>query len=66
LLDGCKALAAAVGMPRLLAGANMARQEVYGHLIDRGFRTEIQGVSMHKDNDPGYSRPGVYILDDWR
>jgi hypothetical protein len=66
LLDGCEALAAAVGMPRLLAGANMARHEVYRHLIDRGFRTEIQGVSMHKDNDPGYCRPGVYILDDWR
>ena len=66
LLDACAALAAAVGMPNLLAGANMARDEAYRHLVARGFRTQIQGVSMHKDNDPGYCRPGAYIIDDWR
>ena len=66
LLDACEALAAAVGMPKVLAGANMARHEAYRHLVARGYRTEIQGVSMHKDNDPGYCRPGVYVLDDWR
>ena len=66
LLDACGALAVAVGMPKLLAGANMARHEAYRHLVDRGFRTEIQGVAMHRHNDPGYCRPGVYIIDDWR
>jgi len=29
-----------------------------------GFRTEIQGVTMHRQNDAGYYRPGVYIIDD--
>ena len=66
LLDACGALAAAVDMPKLLAGANMARHEAYRHLVARGFRTEIQGVTMHRHNDPGYCRPGVYVLDDWR
>ncbi len=66
LLDACEALAVAVGMPNLLAGANMARHEAYRHLVDRGFRTEIQGVRMHRHNDPGYCRPGAYIIDDWR
>jgi hypothetical protein len=66
LLDVCEALAVAVGMPNLLAGANMARHEAYRHLVARGSRTEIQGVAMHKDDDPGYSRPGAYIIDDWR
>jgi ribosomal protein S18 acetylase RimI-like enzyme len=66
LLDACEALAVAAGMPNVLAGANMARHEAYRHLVNRGFRTEIQGVSMHKDNDPGYSIPGAYIIDDWR
>jgi hypothetical protein len=42
------------------------RQEAYGHLVARGFRTEIQGVSMRKDNDPGYCRPSAYVIDDWR
>jgi hypothetical protein len=66
LLEACEALAAKVNMPNLLAGTNMAREEAYRQLIARGFRTQIQGIAMHKDNDPGYSRPGIYILDDWR
>jgi GNAT superfamily N-acetyltransferase len=66
LLDACGTLAVAVGMRSVLAGANMARHEAYGHLVDRGFRTEIQGVAMHRKNDPGYCRPGLYIIDDWR
>jgi GNAT superfamily N-acetyltransferase len=66
LLDACEALAVAVGMPNLLAGANMARHEAYRHLVARGFRTAIQGVAMHRHNDPGYCRPGAYIIDDWR
>ena len=66
LLDACGALAVAVGAPNVLAGANMARHEAYRHLVDRGFRTVIQGVAMHRPNEPGYSRPDVYALDDWR
>jgi hypothetical protein len=52
-------------MPNLLAGANMARHEAYRHLVDRGFRTEIQGVTMHRHNEPGYCPPN-YIIDDRR
>jgi len=66
LLDACEALAVAVGMSKVLAGANMARHEAYRHLVARGFRTEIQGVTMHRQNDPGYCRPGAYVIDDWR
>jgi GNAT superfamily N-acetyltransferase len=66
LLDACEALAVTVGMPRLLAGMNMAHHEAYRHLVARGFRTEIQGVAMHRYNDPGYCRSGVYVIDDWR
>jgi predicted N-acetyltransferase YhbS len=66
LLDACEALAAAEGMQVLIAGANMGRHEAYRALLARGFRTEIQGVTMHRRNEPGYNRPGVYIIDDWR
>jgi hypothetical protein len=31
-----------------------------------GFRTVIQGVTMHRPNDWGYSRSGLFALDDWR
>lgn len=66
LLDACAALALSAGMPNLLAGVNMAREEAYRQLIARGFRAEIQGVTMHRPNDPGYSRAGIYLIDDWR
>ena len=66
LIEACENLAAEVGMPNVLAGVNMARHEAYRLLIARGFRTAIQGVAMHRHNDPGYCRPGAYVIDDWR
>ena len=50
----------------MLAGVNLARDEAYRRMKALGFRTAIQGVAMHRDNQPGFCRPGVYILDDWR
>ncbi len=32
----------------------------------RGYRTVIQGVAMHRPNQPAYSRPDVLAIDDWR
>jgi len=66
LLDACGELAVAAGMPKVLVGINLAREEAYRHMVARGFRTEISGVTMHRPNEAGYSRPGVYVLDDWR
>jgi len=66
LLDGCGSLAAAVGMPNLLAGVNLAREEAYLQMVARGFRAEIQVVTMHRPNEAAFSRPGLYVLDDWR
>lgn len=66
LLDRCGALASAVGMGTVLAGVNLARDETYRLMQRVGFRTAIQGVAMHRGNEPGYCRPGVHALDDWR
>jgi hypothetical protein len=66
LLDGAAALAAEVAIPAVLAGVNLAREEAYRQMKARGFRAAFQGVSMHRNNEEGYSRPGVYVLDDWR
>ncbi len=66
LLDACEALALKNGVPNVLVGVNLCRNEAYRYLIDRGFRTELQGVTMHRPNQDGYSRPGIYVLDDWR
>jgi hypothetical protein len=66
LLEACAALGASRGATRLMAGVNTARHEAYEILLARGFRAEYQGVTMHRPNEPGYSRPGAYVLDDWR
>jgi GNAT superfamily N-acetyltransferase len=66
LLDACAELCGSNGALRLLTGVNTARHEAYRILLARGFRTEYQGVTMHRHNEPGYNRPGVYLLDDWR
>jgi len=66
LLDACENLAATRGMSRLEGGVNLARHEAYRKMLERGFRTDIQGVTMHRPNEPGYNRPGVYVIDDWR
>jgi hypothetical protein len=66
LLDACGALTVTFGMPNLLAGVNLARNEAYRQMVSRGFRATRQGVAMHRPNEAGYSRAGVYVLDDWR
>lgn len=66
LLDACEALAATRGLTRLLAGANTARHETYRCLLARGFAIELIGVAMTRPNEPGYNRPGIFLLDDWR
>ncbi|MFN7949800.1 MAG: GNAT family N-acetyltransferase [Blastocatellia bacterium] len=66
LLSACEELAARKGLSRLVAGVNTARCEACRQMLARGFRTDIQGVAMQKPNEPGYNRPGVYLIDDWR
>jgi predicted N-acetyltransferase YhbS len=66
LLDACESMAAARGLSRLVAGVNTSRHEAYRAMLARGFRTDRHGVAMHRPNEPGYSRPGVYLVDDWR
>jgi GNAT superfamily N-acetyltransferase len=66
LLDACEELARSCSLSKITAGVNLARHKAYRKMLARGFRAEIQGVSMHRPNEPGYSRPGVYVLDDWR
>jgi hypothetical protein len=66
LLGACEAFAQGRRVSRLEAGVNLARHDAYQRMLAHGFRTDIQGVAMHKPNEPGYSRPEVYVIDDWR
>ena len=66
LLDACEQLAAERGLGQLDAGMNLARADAYQRMVARGFRTGLQGVTMHRPNEPGYSHPDSYVIDDWR
>jgi GNAT superfamily N-acetyltransferase len=66
LLDAAGALAASVGMGHVLAGINAGRADAYKGMMARGFRARVNVVTLHRPNEPGYSRPDVYALDDWR
>jgi GNAT superfamily N-acetyltransferase len=66
LLDLCEALAADQGADHVELGVNAGRHEAYAALTARGYRAGLVGVSMHRSNDKGYSRPGTWLIDDWR
>lgn len=66
LLDLCEAFGATQKALSLIAGVNTSHDEAYTRMIARRFRTEITGIVMHKPNEPGYNRPNVFVLDDWR
>jgi Acetyltransferase (GNAT) family len=66
LLEGAANLAQAAGMPAVLAGINLARDVAYRQMKASGYSPAFQGVAMHRRNEPGYCRPDVYAIDDWR
>ena len=66
LLDSCEVLAAERGLQRMEAGVNLSRSGTYRRMLQRGFRTEIQGVAMHRPDSAAYNRPDIFLVDDWR
>ena len=66
LLDACREYARARGARILSGGANGARLDAYREMLAMGFRTTTQGVIMERNGEPGYNRPEVFVIDDWR
>ncbi len=66
LVGACDAFAAGCGAVRLVAGMNTGRRDAYRILLQRGFAADLIGVTMHRPDEPGYSRPDAYVIDDWR
>ena len=66
LLDACEALAAEKSLPRLVGGMSTDRYQAYEHMLKRGFRIDMLGIGMHRPNEPGYNKPEVFVIDDWR
>jgi GNAT superfamily N-acetyltransferase len=66
LLDACREFGRSRGARTLVAGVNLARLDAYREMLQVGFRTTTQGVAMHRNNEPGYNLPDVFLIDDWR
>jgi len=66
LVDSCREFAATRGATKLLAGMNLARVDAYRTMLEAGFRATTQGVVMERNAEPGYNRPEVFLIDDWR
>jgi GNAT superfamily N-acetyltransferase len=66
LLSACEAFAAARGAERLVAGVNVARRDAHRMMSERGFETFLEGIAMHRPDEPGYSRPECFVVDDLR
>lgn len=66
LIDACEALGAESGCKALVAGANMGRTAQYRTMLAKGFRADLIGVAMEHRGLPGYNRPDVLVIDDWR
>jgi GNAT superfamily N-acetyltransferase len=66
LLDAITSLAQERGLLRIEAGTNLGRSGAYRAMLRSGFKTQMQGVAMHKPDRPIFSRPDVFAIDDWR
>ena len=66
LLDASVEFAKSRNMTQLVGGANTGRHNAYRIMIEQGFRTDMQGIAMHRPNESGYNVPEVYVIDDWR
>jgi N-acetylglutamate synthase-like GNAT family acetyltransferase len=66
LLYVCESFARSQELSRIIAGMNMGRHNAYRWMIEHNFRTDMQGVAMHKPNEAGYNTEDVYVIDDWR
>jgi GNAT superfamily N-acetyltransferase len=66
LLAACEHLASDRGLTHIEAGMSLAREQAYRQMVEAGYRAGFQGVTMHRPNEPGYSRRDIYLIDDWR
>jgi len=66
LVAAVERLAAERGARTIIAGVNAARRGAYHLLQARGYRANFIGVAMHRPDEPGYQRPEVFAIDDWR
>jgi len=66
LLEACEGFAARSGAEAVVAGVNAARRGAYRALLDRGYRPQLIGVTMHRPDESAYHDESAWVIDDWR
>ena len=66
LLNECETFSNIIGMSKLVAGVNTARQQAYIQILNMGFKIDILGVAMQYPKELGYNNPDTYVIDDLR
>jgi GNAT superfamily N-acetyltransferase len=66
LLDACEGFAVRSGAQTVVAGVNSGRRGAYQALLDRGYKPQMIGVTMHKPDESAYHDDHAWVIDDWR
>jgi GNAT superfamily N-acetyltransferase len=66
LLTACEAHAARSGAETITAGVNTSRRAAHQALLDRGYKPQMVGVTMHRPDEGAYHDKTAWVLDDWR
>jgi GNAT superfamily N-acetyltransferase len=66
LLSACEAFAAEEGASAVVAGVNTARRGAHRSLLERGYKPQLIGVTMHKPDESAYHDDSAWVIDDWR
>lgn len=66
LVRACEEFAAARGARAVVAGVSTARRGAYATLLERGYRPELIGVTMHRPDEGAYHHDDAWVIDDWR
>jgi hypothetical protein len=53
-------------MTNVIAGVNTGREGSLSRHAKARVPGATQGVTMHRPNEPGYSQPDMFVLDDWQ
>lgn len=66
LVAAAEDFARARQVPQLSLGLSTGRHHAYRLLVERGYRTQLMGVMLHRPWAEAYDGPDNFIIDDWR
>lgn len=66
LIQTCETLSLQQGLNKVVCGVNTERHAAYQKMLSMKFQIEIIGIAMCRPNQPGFNRPELFVLDDWR